>query len=84
LDAADDVHLIDELWDPGEDEQAEDRAHRVSRIHQVTVFTYRTLGTIDEDIAMTKWEKKETHSLILDIRRKALARTHVTQDSGEL
>jgi SNF2 family DNA or RNA helicase len=75
LDAADDVHLIDEMWDPGEDEQAEDRAHRVSRIHQVTVFTYRTIDTIDQDIAMTKWEKKETHSLILDIRRAAVART---------
>lgn len=80
LDAADDVHLIDEMWDPGEDEQAEDRAHRVSRIHQVTVFTYRTLESIDEDIAMTKFDKKETHSLILDIRRKALARTHMTPD----
>lgn len=80
LDAADDVHLVDEMWSPDEDEQAEDRAHRVSRIHQVTVFTYRTLGTIDEDIAVTKYEKKETHSLILDLRRKALARTHMTPD----
>lgn len=78
LDAADDVHLIDEMWAPDDDEQAEDRAHRVSRIHQVTVFTYRTLGTIDEDIATTKWEKKETHELILDIRRQYLARTSRT------
>jgi SNF2 family DNA or RNA helicase len=70
LDAADDVHLIDEMWSPDDDEQAEDRAHRVSRIHQVTVYIYRCIGTIDEDIAVSKSEKKESHELILDVRRK--------------
>ena len=80
LDAADEVHMIDEMWSPDDDEQAEDRAHRVSRIHQVTVFTYRSIGTIDEDIAVTKAEKKESHSLILDVRRRIETRSHVAQD----
>lgn len=70
LDAADEVHLIDEMWSPDDDEQAEDRAHRVSRIHQVTVFIYRSVGTIDEDIAVSKAEKKASHELILDVRRR--------------
>lgn len=70
LDAADDVHLIDEMWSPDDDEQAEDRAHRVSRIHQVTVYIYRSIGTIDEDIAVVKADKKESHQLILDVRRR--------------
>lgn len=70
LDAADDVHLIDEMWSPDDDEQAEDRAHRVSRIHQVTVYTYRTVGTIDEEISITKMEKSDSHKRILDERRK--------------
>jgi len=70
LDAADEVHLLDEMWSPDEDEQAEDRAHRVSRIHQVTVFIYRSVGTVDQYIAETKEEKKDAHSIILDVRRK--------------
>lgn len=74
LDRADYVHLIDEMWSPDDDEQAEDRAHRVSRIHQVTVFIYRSVETIDEDIAITKAEKKDSHELILDVRRRIMAR----------
>ena len=74
LDAADDVHQLDEMWDPGDDEQAEDRAHRVSRIHQVTVWTYQTVDSIDQYIASAKIEKKEGHELILDVRREILRR----------
>jgi SNF2 family DNA or RNA helicase len=74
LDAADDVHLIDEMWAPDEDMQAEDRAHRVSRIHQVTVYIYRSSGTIDSDIAEVKEEKAISHAEIMDVRRKVLAR----------
>lgn len=74
LDNADEVHMLDEMWSPDDDEQAEDRAHRVSRIHQVTVFTYRTLDTVDEDIALTKVEKADSHERILDVRRRILAR----------
>lgn len=75
LDRADYVHLIDEMWSPDDDEQAEDRAHRVSRIHQVTVFIYRSVGTIDEDIAVSKADKKESHEIILDVRRRIVDRS---------
>lgn len=74
LDAADEVHLIDEMWSPDEDVQAEDRAHRVSRIHQVTVFIYQAIGTIDMDISEAKTDKAVTHEQILDVRRKVMAR----------
>jgi SNF2 family DNA or RNA helicase len=73
LDSADEVHLLDEMWSPDEDQQAEDRAHRVSRIHQVTVFIYRTIDTIDDYIMETKADKADTHTFILDTRRKMLA-----------
>jgi SNF2 family DNA or RNA helicase len=72
LDAADEVHLLDEAWSHDEDEQAEDRAHRVSRIHQVTVYIYRTIGTIDQYVADSKEEKKDDHEVILDVRRKII------------
>lgn len=74
LDAADEVHLLDEMWDPGDDAQAEDRAHRVSRIHQVTIYIYRSIGTIDQDVADAKEAKAASHSLVLDVRRRMVAR----------
>lgn len=70
LDMADHVHFLDESDNPGNDEQAEDRAHRVSRIHQVTVWIYRTIGTIDVDIAQQKEGKSATHRRLLDDRRR--------------
>jgi SNF2 family DNA or RNA helicase len=51
LDQADDVIFLDETSVPDEQEQAEDRAHRVSRQdHQVTIYYLRSKGTIEEDI----------------------------------
>lgn len=69
LDMADTVHLLDESESPGDDEQAEDRAHRVSRIHMVTVFIYRTKGTIDYNLSLLKAAKNKSFSMILDQRR---------------
>jgi len=51
LDAADDMHMLDTMWDPGDNEQLEDRIHRASRVHQATIYRYLTEGTIDESIA---------------------------------
>jgi SNF2 family DNA or RNA helicase len=51
LDAcADDVVFIDETYIPDDQEQVENRLHRVSRIHQVNIWYLRSLGTIDEEI----------------------------------
>lgn len=73
LDAADTVHMLDDLWSPDEAEQAEDRAHRASRVHQVTIYQYRTIDSIDQYRAKTAAEKAVEHKRILDIRRDLLA-----------
>jgi SNF2 family DNA or RNA helicase len=73
LDAADTVHMLDDLWSPDEAEQAEDRAHRASRVHQVTIYQYRTANTIDQYRAKTAMEKATEHKRIMDIRRELLA-----------
>jgi SNF2 family DNA or RNA helicase len=70
LDAADTVHMLDDMWSPDEIEQAEDRAHRASRVHQVTVYQYRSIGTIDAYRASTAAEKAVEHKRILDVRRQ--------------
>lgn len=51
LDAcADDVVFFDETHIPDDQEQVENRIHRMSRIHQVNVWYLRSLGSIDEAI----------------------------------
>lgn len=71
LDRADSVHLMDETWDPDDQEQVEDRVHRISRIHQVTCYYYRSKGTIEERIWKTAAHKKVTSEMLLDVQRKA-------------
>lgn len=69
LDAADEVHCLDELWNPEDQEQLEDRAHRASRIHQVTIYYYRSEDTIDERIAEDVEAKRQDQHKVLDGRR---------------
>lgn len=69
LDAADEVHCLDELDNPEDNEQLEDRAHRASRIHQVTIYYYRSDGTIDTNIAKNVEDKRQAQFEVLDGRR---------------
>ena len=43
LDAADDVIICDQTWVPDDQEQVEDRAHRISRFHNVTIWNLASL-----------------------------------------
>lgn len=74
LDAADTVHMLDETWSPDETEQAEDRAHRASRVHNVTVFQYRTKDSIDQYVQETAFEKASEQKRIMDVRRTIVAK----------
>lgn len=69
LDMADEVHCLDEMWNPEDNEQLEDRAHRASRMHQVTIFYYRTDGTFDTYVAHTVDQKAREQHASLDARR---------------
>ena len=72
LDRADTVVMLDEWWSPDVMTQAEDRVHRVSRIHQVTVYYLRTRGTVEESIMESVDEKGELDRSIMDDRRALL------------
>jgi SNF2 family DNA or RNA helicase len=69
LDAADDLILIDETWIPDDQTQVEDRIHRVSRIHNVTIWYLRTLGTIEETIAKTAGGRDAIQRNLIDGQR---------------
>jgi hypothetical protein len=72
LDRADTVHILDETWVPDDQEQFEDRAHRASRMHQVTVYYYRSKDTVEEDIYKLVQDNPGRRSTveILDIRSR--------------
>lgn len=69
LDAADDLVFLDETWIPDEQEQVEDRIHRVSRLHNVTIHYLRTLGTIEENIALTTGSRERLTKMLIDGQR---------------
>ena len=66
LDAADEAVFLDETWIPDEQEQAEGRIHRVSRIHACTYYYLRSRGTIEEDIARTALGREYRTKAALD------------------
>lgn len=63
------VIFMDETWDPDDQEQAEDRVHRASRMHQVMVYYLRSKDTIEEYIAEITGGKKLTNEQVLDMHR---------------
>jgi SNF2 family DNA or RNA helicase len=66
LDKADSLHILDETWNPDDQEQLEDRLHRISRAHQVTIYYYRTKDTIQENIYRVNINKRITNKNVLD------------------
>src|ERR1700748_3978122 len=59
LTAADTVFFYDHDWNPSNDSQAMDRAHRLGQTRQVTVYRLITKGTIDERIVQLARVKKD-------------------------
>lgn len=57
LDRADDLIMFDSPYDPDRVEQIEDRIHRASNMHKVTIWTLISVGTIDQAI-MEKMNKR--------------------------
>lgn len=66
LDAADYLVLLDETTVPDDQAQVEDRIHRASRMHNVTIFYLRTLGTIDEEVALIAAAREDVQRYLMD------------------
>lgn len=70
LDAADDMIVLDETWVPDDQEQVEDRIHRIGRPdHQATYWYVRSRGTIEEHIARVTTGKDDIQKRLMDGRR---------------
>lgn len=75
LDRASTVVFMDETWNPDDQEQAEDRCHRVSRVHNVTVYTLRSTNSIEEYIHKAVKNKRRVNEEILDLHRAGFRAT---------
>jgi SNF2 family DNA or RNA helicase len=69
LDAADEMHQLDEMYPPEANEQLHKRIFRRSRVHRTRIYYYRSEGTIDTTIAGTIGKKLATQLKVLDGRR---------------
>ena len=69
LDQADDVVIVDSTFNPDDQEQVEDRAHRVSRMHNVTIWNLCSRNTIDEHIAKLTAERESDTKGVIDGQR---------------
>lgn len=65
LTAADTVIFYDHDWNPSNDSQAMDRAHRLGQTKQVTVYRLITKNTIDERIVQLARNKKEVQDIVV-------------------
>jgi SNF2 family DNA or RNA helicase len=72
MERASSVHILDETWDPDDQEQLEDRGDRGSRTTPLVCLYYRTRGTIQEYIAEVTQDKKVNNSNVLDVRRQII------------
>lgn len=63
---ADEMITVDEMWNRDDQEQAEDRIHRLSNMHQVTIYNLRSEGSVEEKIARVAHEKDTDIKAVLD------------------
>ncbi len=69
LDAADELHALDEMYPPEANTQLFGRIFRRGRVHEVFYYLYRSIGTIDEQIGYNVGHGHEQQARLLDGRR---------------
>ena len=65
LTAADTVIIYDSDWNPQQDLQAQDRAHRIGQTKPVMVYRLVTANTIDEKIVERAAAKRKLEKMII-------------------
>lgn len=77
LDTADRTIFISETRNPSQQEQAEDRTHRVSNPRQCLYYYLRSLNTVDVGTALINQELARASRRLLDTRRGVEYMRHV-------
>ena len=69
LDAADEMHVLDQMYPPEANEQLFWRIFRRGHIHEVFYYLYESEGTIDEKVSVTVAAGTQQQLRVLDGRR---------------
>lgn len=69
LAAADTVILYDSDWNPQQDLQAQDRAHRIGQVNNVIVYRLATRGTVEQSLLETAEGKRRLEKLVIRKQR---------------
>jgi hypothetical protein len=70
LERASSIHILDESWNPDDEEQLEDRGDRGSRTSPLFCYYYRTANSIQDQIAAVAKGKAVTNKNVLDLYRQ--------------
>lgn len=65
LASADTVIIFDSDWNPQQDLQAQDRAHRIGQTRPVVVYRLATKGTVEESLLMSADAKRRLEKLVI-------------------
>ena len=96
LTAADTVVLFDSDWNPQQDLQAMDRAHRIGQTRPVIVYRLATRGTVEETLLLKADGKRKLEKLVIqkgkfkslfdgvDSKRSKLSKTDADDLQGVL
>jgi SNF2 family DNA or RNA helicase len=91
LTGADTVIFYDHDWNPANDNQAQDRAHRIGQTKPVTVYKLISKGTIEEKILERQVRKQTLADAIIgadvegfkDLSKQELIELFSYKDDGE-
>jgi SNF2 family DNA or RNA helicase len=79
LTAASTVIFLDEPWNRGKKEQAEDRAHRIGTKGTVNIITLIAKDTIDEKLHEIVYKKGKMSDIIVDKEIDAVTNEKMVQ-----
>ena len=80
LAAADTVILFDSDWNPAQDAQAQDRAHRIGQTRNVIVYRLATRGTVEQLVLESAGAKARLERLV--VRKGGLVRGSAGSSGG--
>ena len=80
LAAADTVILFDSDWNPAQDAQAQDRAHRIGQTRNVIVYRLATRGTVEQLVLESAGAKARLERLV--VRKGGLVRGSAGAGAG--
>ncbi|KAK5175662.1 putative ATPase [Saxophila tyrrhenica] len=84
LAAADTVLLFDSDWNPQQDLQAQDRAHRIGQTRPVIVYRFATKGTVEQMLLEKADSKRRLEKLVIQKGKFRNAKSDISADFGEL